>query len=187
MDFLEPTLDECGPSCAKTTGEQEVPAVEHPLVFLDIVIGEEQVGRVVIELWEHLFPSTVANFVAIAQGTATGSTGKILSYKGTRIHKVIPNFAIQGGDAVNNDGTGSDSIFGRVFPNEGPWLSHDQAGLIGMASNGPNTNGCQFYITTVADCKHLNGQRTVFGRVVRGMGVVKQVEMVRTHCDIPDE
>lgn len=56
-----------------------------------------------------------------------------------------------------------------------------------MASNGRNTNGCQFYITTVPGCAHLNGQHTVFGRVIRGMGVIRQVEMVRTHNDIPDE
>lgn len=160
---------------------------DSPHVFLDIRIGDELVGRVVFELWEHLFPSTVANFVAIVKGSARGSSGKLLSYRGTRIHKVIPNFAIQGGDAVNNDGTGSDSIFGRFFPNEGPWIPHDEPGLLGMASNGPNTNGCQFYITTVPGCEHLNGQHTVFGKVIMGMGVIREVEVVSTHSDVPDE
>ncbi|KAK8787714.1 cyclophilin 40 isoform X3 [Amblyomma americanum] len=160
----------------------------NPHVFLDVRIGEEFVGRIVIELFRHLQPQTSENFRLLCTGEKGIGVNKVpLHYKGCKFHKIMPKFMVQGGDITHGDGSGGDSIYGRFFPDEDLSLKHDRPGLVGMANSGPNTNGSQFYIVTVPT-PHLDGKHVIFGQVVKGMGVVSVLEYVRTNeNDVPVE
>lgn len=159
-----------------------------PKVFFDVKIGEEKIGRIVFELFTDVAPKTAENFRALCTGEkGIGSKGKPLHYKGCNFHRIIRQFMIQGGDFTNGDGTGGESIYGVKFEDENFNLKHDKPGLLSMANAGPNTNGSQFFITTVPT-PHLDGKHVIFGSVFKGMGVVKTLEQVNTdQKDIPLE
>ncbi|KLO08146.1 hypothetical protein SCHPADRAFT_908855 [Schizopora paradoxa] len=155
-------------------------AEPNPIVFFDINIGETSAGRMKMELFANVVPKTAENFRQLCTGEYR-KNGRPQGYKGAIFHR-IPNFMCQGGDFINEDGTGVFSIYGgekASFEDENFEIAHTEPGLLSMANSGPHSNGCQFFITT-AKCDFLDKKHVVFGKVVEGMLTLRKIEHVAT-------
>lgn len=143
---------------------------------MTVAIIQTNMGTIELELFADKTPKTVENFVGLANKGY---------YNGVIFHRVIDNFMIQGGDPTGT-GRGGQSLWGGKFEDEFvPELKHDSEGILSMANAGPNTNGSQFFITLVPT-PWLDGRHTVFGKVIKGMDVVKAIGKVpRNQQDRP--
>ncbi|XP_063709746.1 RING-type E3 ubiquitin-protein ligase PPIL2 [Culicoides brevitarsis] len=170
-----------GQVAASFTSTAMVPVYEHEAAIIDEdLVRYERVkkkgyvrvitnlGPLNFELHCDLTPKACENFI---KHCANGY------YNGTKFHRSIRNFMIQGGDPTGS-GLGGESIWGKKFDDEfQPNLSHSGRGILAMANSGPSTNGSQFYIT-FRSCKHLDGKHTIFGKLVGGNEVLTEMERI---------
>lgn len=153
---------------SEETGVKTEIGSDNPLVYFDIEIGGQSVGRISFELRKDVCPRTVENFLLLCTGdTIDKLNPKGLCFAGSKIHRIVPGQILQGGDLTNGDGTGGESIYGRPFEDENFHLRHVGRGVLSSVNFSPNSNTSQFFVTfdkiPLLDNKHV-----VFGYVCVG-------------------
>jgi peptidylprolyl isomerase len=142
-------------------------------VFFDITIDKENVGKIIMELFNDITPNSAKNFKALCTGE--NGIGKIynkpLHFKGTQFHRIIPDYMAQAGDIVNQNGIGGECIWGERFPDENFVRKHIGCGIMSYANKGRHTNASQFFYS-LTECPWLDGQYVVFGQVLDGFDIL---------------
>lgn len=141
-----------------------------------VAVFETNMGTFEVELYAKECPETVWNFINLAEGRQEKATVPGNFYDGLTFHRIIDGFMIQGGCPLGNGTGGPGYKFADECRRE---LQHDSEGVLSMANAGPNTNGSQFFITLDAT-PHLDMRHTVFGKVIKGMDVVRAIGQVET-------
>ncbi|KAJ6571453.1 putative CPR1-cyclophilin [Mycena capillaripes] len=154
--------------------------------FFDITINDKPAGQIVFRLFDDVVPKTTDNFRKLCQKVDVSGAPSQHGYAGSKFHRIIPNFMLQGGDFTRHNGTGGVSIYGEKFKDENFQLKHTKPYLLSMANAGPNTNGSQFFITTVVT-SWLDGKHVVFGEVIEGQELVKQIEALGSQTGTPSK
>ena len=154
-------------------------STNNPVVYFDMTIGGLVAGRIEMTLRADVVPKTAENFRCLCTGErgVDVRTNKLLWFRGCSFHRVIPGFMCQGGDITRGNGTGGLSIYGPQFDDENFRLKHAGAGTLSMANAGPGTNSSQFFVCT-GPTSFLDGKHVVFGKVTKGLDVVKAIERV---------
>ncbi|CCH44813.1 Peptidyl-prolyl cis-trans isomerase D [Wickerhamomyces ciferrii] len=156
-------------------GENNDPPITH-YVYFDIAHGDEFMGTVKIGLFGSVVPKTVDNFFILATEMGENNRG----FNNTIFHRIINDFMVQGGDFATGRGFGGWSIYGERFEDENFELKHDKVGRLSMANAGKDTNGSQFFITTVVT-SWLDGKHVVFGQVLEGLNLIlEKIQKVKT-------
>ena len=149
---------------------------EDDLIFIEISENGESIGKIIIKLFADIVPITCKNFRELC---------RMKKYINSPFHRIIKDFMIQGGDFTNGNGTGGMSIYGNKFEDENFHLQHDMPYILSMANSGPDTNGSQFFITTI-ETPHLDGKHVVFGYVIDGHDIIDYLNNIETdHKDRP--
>ncbi|KAF8819986.1 U-snRNP-associated cyclophilin family protein [Cardiosporidium cionae] len=163
---------------ADTTSNRPTRHQDNPVVFFDLSVGDQPIGTIKMELFKDVVPKTAENFRQFCTGEYQQNLLPV-GYKGCSFHRIIKDFMIQGGDFLKGDGTGCTSVYGSKFNDENFELKHDRPGLLSMANSGPNSNGCQFFITC-NKCDWLDNKHVVFGQVLdsESMLVVRKMESI---------
>ncbi|KAJ7917240.1 cyclophilin [Mycena leptocephala] len=154
--------------------------------YFDITIDGKEAGRIVFKLYDDVTPKTCDNFRKLCQKLDVNGAQSQDGYAGSKFHRIIPQFMLQGGDFTRHNGTGGRSIYGEKFKDENFQLKHTKPGLLSMANAGPNTNGSQFFITTVVT-SWLDGKHVVFGEVADGMDLVTKIEKLGSSSGTPSK
>jgi len=184
--------NEICPLGGKVTGK---PITARPTAYFDIEVGAVPQGRLEIELASDVVPKTVDNFIRLVTNGSTAlldnsALTNIVSssgYKGTKFHQIQKDVVLVGGDVENAQGTLSHSAYNERFIEEENYIiPHTEKGLISMVSVGLRTTGSQFYISLKPGGNpYLNGRSVVFGRIVKGIEVLDELQKVFTFRGVP--
>jgi cyclophilin family peptidyl-prolyl cis-trans isomerase len=155
------------------TNNKNTNKIKKEIIKLFIKINGNDEGIITIKLFDKIVPKTCNNFRTLCE------KGK---YNNCPFHRIIKDFMIQGGDFTKHNGTGGESIYGHTFEDENFDIKHDKPYLLSMANAGPDTNGSQFFITTVPT-PHLDGKHVVFGEVIDGFDLIDKLNNIDTNHD----
>ncbi|XP_002123158.2 peptidyl-prolyl cis-trans isomerase B-like [Ciona intestinalis] len=177
VDMLKNDTDEKLPDTITINGKEiPIERADRTItskVTLEITFGQEAIGNITFGLFGRTCPKTVRNFVTLANPNRPTGEG----YKGSKLHRIVRGFAFQGGDFLNNDGSGGWSIYGRYFRDENFAIKHFPF-CLSMANSGPNTNASQFFVPVIRT-SWLDGKHVVFGQIISGHRTAKKINEVK--------